>query len=140
MGKRMGFVISSAIMLAGLITAVTAYPAVGSAAEMAAGSAKMTLSLTKDYTASPWTAETGWGARAGGKLAFGVKNLLLGWTDLFIEPKEGLDAGENILKGIVVGVKDAVENTVGGAVHIITFPLTELDAPLPEGGTQLLSS
>ena len=137
----MGVVCS--IVLAG---ALVACPVVGQAAEKAMGSgmtasgAKMTLSLTKDYTPSPWTREMGWGNRAGGKLAFGVKNLLLGWTDLFVEPKEAMDAGENVFKGIGIGLKDGIENELGGIVHLITFPITSLDAPLPEGGTQLLSS
>jgi hypothetical protein len=96
--------------------------------------------LTKDYTPSPWTSEVGWSDRALGKLGFGAKNLLLGWTDLFVEPREASQAGENVLKGIGVGVADAVANEVGGAVHILTFPITGLDWPLPEGGTQLLSS
>jgi hypothetical protein len=134
MGKRFGVVAGIAV-LAVLIGAAAA-PAVGAAET---GGAKVTLSLTKDYTPSPWTSETGWSSRAVGKLGFGVKNLLLGWTDLFVEPKEAVDAGGNILTGIGVGIKDAIENTLGGAVHIITFPLTEVDAPLPEGGTQLLS-
>jgi len=135
MGNRIGVVAGIAV-LAVLIGAV-ATPGIGEAAE--GGGAKVTLSLTKDYTPSPWTSETGWSNRAVGKLGFGVKNLLLGWTDLFVEPKEAMDAGGNVFVGIGVGVKDAIENTLGGAVHIITFPLTEVDAPLPEGGTQLLS-
>jgi hypothetical protein len=74
------------------------------------------------------------------KLGFGVKNLFLGWTDLFTEPKEASQNGEGVLKGIGYGLKDGVENTLGGAVHIVTFPITELDWPLPEGGTQLFAS
>ena len=137
MVKRIG-VVSSIAMLVGLVGAFSAYPAVGEAAGM--GSKLHTLSLTKDFTASPWTSEVGWGKRATAKLGFGVKNLLLGWTDLFVEPKEASEGGGNVLTGIGVGVKDALENTLGGAVHIVTFPITCLDAPLPEGGTQLLNS
>ena len=135
MGKRIGVVAGIAVLA--VLIGAAATPGIGEAAQ--GGGAKVTLSLTKDYTPSPWTSETGWSNRAVGKLGFGVKNLLLGWTDLFVEPKEALDAGGNVFVGIGVGVKDAIENTLGGAVHIITFPLTEVDAPLPEGGTQLLS-
>lgn len=138
MGQRIG-VVTSLVVAAGVVGALVAAPAVGEAAE-ALGGAKWTLSLTKDYTPSPWTSEVGWSNRAIGKLGFGVKNLLLGWTDLFVEPREASQAGGNVLQGIGVGVKDAVENTLGGAVHLVTFPVTCLDAPLPEGGTQLLSS
>lgn len=140
MAKRI-VVLSSIVMLGGLLAAL---PAVGEAAEHggqeAMAGAKMTLSTTKDYTASPWTNEVGWSKRAVSKLGFGVKNLLLGWADLFTEPKEASEAGESVLKGIGVGLKDAIQNEVGGVVHIVTFPITGLDAPLPEGGTQLLSS
>ena len=138
MGKRIG-VVSSIALLVGLVGAVVANPVVGEAAQMG-GAAKVTLSLTKDYTSSPWTSEVGWSNRAIGKLGFGLKNLLLGWTDLIVEPRKAAQAGGNVLTGLGVGVKDAVENTLGGAVHVITFPLTEVDAPLPEGGTQLLNS
>lgn len=131
MVKRLGFVV---VVLAAIMAAL---PATGYAAEMAGG-AKYTLSLTKDYTPSPWTSEVGWSNRAIGKLGFGVKNLLLGWADLFTETKEAMDAGENFFVGLGRGVKDGIENELGGAAHIVTFPITGLDAPLPEGGTQLL--
>ena len=97
----------------------------------------MTLSLTKDYTASPWTSEAGWGNRFGGKFVFGLKNLLLGWTDLFTEPSEAMNNGTGFLKGLGYGLKDGIENEIGGAVHLVTSPITFLDAPLPEGGVQL---
>jgi hypothetical protein len=139
MGKRIGLAVSSMAVLVGLASVLAAFPAVGEAAD-GAGGAKWTLSLTKDYTASPWTNEVGYGQRALHKLGFGVKNTLLGWTDLFVEPKEAADAGSNVLTGIGIGLKDALENTLGGVVHLVTFPITAIDAPLPEGGTQLLSS
>ena len=135
MGKRIGVAILSTVAMVGLLSSLVAFPAVGEAAD----GAKITLSLTKDYTASPCTHEEGYTNRAIGKLGFGLKNLLLGWTDLFIEPKEASSSGENLLKGIGIGLKDAVENELGGVVHLVTFPITSIDAPLPEGGTQLLS-
>ena len=134
MRRRYGVVFS---VLAGVVVAAFVAPG-GAAAEQMSG-AKHTLSLTKDYTPSPWTSEVGYSNRAIGKLGFGVKNLLLGWTDLFTETKETTDAGGNFFKGLGIGVKDAVENELGGVVHLVTFPITCLDAPLPEGGTQLLN-
>lgn len=119
------------------LVAWLAYPATGRADEMHGG-AKCTLSLTKDYTASPWTNETGYSQRAIGKLVFGVKNLLVGWTDLVVEPREAMQGGGSFLPGLGIGLKDALENTLGGVVHLATFPVTAIDAPLPEGGTQLL--
>lgn len=138
MGKHSGVVLS-ALVLGGLAVALTVAPAVSSAGDMPGG-AKYTLSLTKDYTSSPWTKEVGWSNRAIGKLGFGLKNLLLGWTDLFTEPSEASNAGQNVLKGVGIGLKDAVENELGGAVHVLTFPITGIDAPLPEGGTQVFGS
>ena len=137
MSKSIGLVTSTAVVL-GLMGALAVAPAVGEAAST--GGAKMTLSLTKDYTASPWTSESGWSNRASAKLGFGLKNLLLGWTELFVEPKKSIDDGSNVLVGLGKGVVNALGNELGGAVHTVTFPLTELDAPLPHGGTQLLSS
>jgi len=130
MSKRWGVLV--------LVSVLLAAPAMGYAETGAASGAKYTLSLTSDYTASPWTSEVGWANRAGGKFLFGAKNLLLGWTDLFVETKEAVDAGENFFVGLGRGLKDGVENTLGGAVHVATFPITGIDAPLPEGGTQLL--
>ena len=136
MSKRIGvWVVIGALMLA---------PAVGSAGEhggkaMPESETKLTLSLTPDKdTPSPWTSEVGYGKRACSKLGFGVKNLLLGWTDLFMEPKEALDAGDNFFVGVGYGLKDGIENTLGGAVHTATLFLPQIDAPLPEGGVQLL--
>lgn len=85
--------------------------------------------------ASPWTTETGYQHQALGKLGFGVKNLLLGWVDLFKEPA---NAGSgNLAKGIGKGVVDLVANEVGGALHTVTFFLPQVDVPLPDGGVQL---
>lgn len=132
MGRRAGMV-ASALLLAGL-AGVVAAPAVGEA-----GGAKVTLSMTKDYTASSWTEKTGWGERATAKLGFGLQNALLGWTEILLQPKKALDAGDNFFVGLGTGFKNGVADTLGGVIHTLTFPFTELDAPLPNGGTQLLS-
>lgn len=126
MTKRFGL-----FVVIGMLMAV---PALGYADDMSTAKAPVTLSLTSDYTTSPWVSETGWANQAKGKLIFGVKNLLLGWTDLITEPKEAVNAGGNFFTGLGSGVKDALFNTLGGVVHIVTFPITQVDAPLPEGG------
>ncbi len=100
------------------------------------GDAAITLSVTEVYTSSSWTHETTYAQRAFHKLGFGLKNLFLGWTDLFTEPFAASKADENVIAATFVGIKDALENTLGGAVHLVTFPITGLDAPLPEGGTE----
>ena len=135
MGKRTWAVAGIAVLV-GLVGSLAVAPVVGEAADM--GNAKMTLSLTKDYTPSPWTNEVGWGNRATAKLGFGLKNLVFGWTELITEPKRAMDEGDNVFVGIGRGVKNAVFDELGGVVHTLTSPLTELDAPLPQGGTQLL--
>ena len=103
------------------------------------GNAKYTLSLTEDYTPSPWTSQVTYGSRFLHKLGFGAKNLLLGWVDVLTEPYEAGQAGESLMSGIGSGLKDGLFNELGGAVHLVTSPITGLDAPLPEGGTALLS-
>ena len=127
---------SSWAVVVGLVLVLFACgSSVGYAAD-AASSVPVTLSLTKNYTASPWTKETGYSNQALGKLGFGLKNLLLGWTDLFHEPYEAHTSGGNVVVGIGRGIKDTIENELGGAVHIVTFFLPQIDAPLPEGGVE----
>ena len=133
MAKRIGVWVVTGVL--------AACPAIGYAAEhgghaMAGGNTPVTLSLTKDYTASPWTSETTYGDRFKGKFVFGVKNLLLGWTELFTEPKEAVDGGGNFFVGLGKGLKNAVEDELGGVVHLVTSPVPQIDAPLPEGGVK----
>ena len=119
MPKRMGILVVVAALVAG--------PSLAFAGGMAGGG-------------SPWAKETGYVNQAKGKLIYGVKNVLLGWTELFTQPYEDAQNGENILMGIGKGVWNAVGQTVGGALHAVTFPIPAIDVPLPEGGTQVFSS
>jgi len=112
MGKRLGVVLVFAL---GLVAA----PLVASAA-------------------SPWAEGATYGEKATGKLKYGLTNALLGWTSLFREPVQASQAGENVFVGIGRGVWNAVGQTVGGAAHAVTFPIPQIDIPLPEGGTDLL--
>jgi len=88
--------------------------------------------------ASPWADGATYGEKATGKLKYGLTNALLGWTSLFREPVQASQAGENVFVGIGRGVWNAVGQTVGGAAHAVTFPIPQIDIPLPEGGTDLL--
>ena len=110
-----------------VIGALLACPTMGYAADMGMGGAKYTLSLTKDYTASPWTHEMGWSNRAVNKLGFGAKNLLLGWTELVVQPKDAMSSGGNFFTGLGKGVVNAVGDTLGGAAHLVTFPITAVE-------------
>ena len=118
------------------VCALFVCPAVGYAADM--GGAKWTLSLTPEYVPSAWTQEVGYGNRHLSKLGFGVKNVLLGWTEILTEPKESIAEGSNLFVGLGTGLKNGIEQELGGVIHAATFFITELDVPLPEGGTRLL--
>lgn len=101
-------------------------------------SVKYTLSATKAYTPSSWTAEDGYLDRAEHKLAFGGKNTLLGWLELYNEPRDAAREDTSVMRGMGRGFVNMLGDTIGGAVHIATFPITAVDVPLPEGGTDLL--
>ncbi len=88
------------------------------------------------FAASPWTEEKTYGDRISGKLAFGLTNTLLGWIDLFAEPNKYANEGKNVWAGVGKGLVDTVVNTVGGALHLITFPIPA-DLPLPDNGVDI---
>ena len=111
MGKRLGVVLFSVALLSGPLTA---------------------------SAASSWASGATYNEKAVGKLKFGLTNTLLGWTELFREPKRAHDAGENVVTGVGRGVWNAVGQTVGGIGHLVTFPIPAIDIPLPRGGTDLL--
>ena len=120
-------------LIAGLLMAC---PVAGSAEESAA---KYTLSLTKAYTPSLWTEAHGYKERAKHKLIFASKNTLFGWAELYDESKEAYrQEHEGVMKGFGRGLVNMLGDTVGGAVQLTTFPITAFDAPLPEGGTNVL--
>ena len=111
MGKRFGAVVLGIALLSG--------PMIASAA-------------------SSWASGATYSDKAVGKLAFGLRNVLAGWTELFRDPIEAGKSGGNVLVGIGRGVWDAVGQTVGGAAHAVTFFIPQIDIPLPKGGTDLL--
>lgn len=87
--------------------------------------------------ASPWTKEAGYGNKALHKLGFGAGNLLLGWTALFSEPSKHHEDAKATMKSVGKGMMMASMYTVEGALHVITFPFTNLDIPIPCGGVEL---
>ena len=93
------------------------------------------------WAASPWTLKTTNHDKMVGKLGFGVKNLLLGWTEILKEPVHHYQKAEHNrfgagLIGLGEGLFNGVADTIGGVLHLVTFPLTSLDVPLPHDGTQ----
>ena len=83
---------------------------------------------------SPWVDNGSYADQAKGKLAYGAKNFLGGWTQLITEPKNN-EGGP--LAGLFLGIYNAAIYTVGGALHIATFPITAVDVPIPNGGVSL---
>ena len=88
----------------------------------------------RPVSSSPWEKKQDWTTQTEDKLAYGLKNTLLGWTELFTEPYEAWKHGENLGAGVGEGVWNAVGKTVGGAVDVVTFPIPQISVPLPEGG------
>ena len=88
------------------------------------------------FAASPWTTETTGVKKAEQKLIFGIKNLLGGVSELFTKPMDYHKQGKNVGEGIWKGLANTVTYTIGGALHVATFPIP-IDLPLPDNGVQL---
>lgn len=95
---------------------------------------KSWVTFEKRKQRSPWRKEAGWANQAGKKFVFGAKNTLFGWTELLTEPSQAAKNNQSVTRGLGRGVVHSVVDTVGGAVHLVTFPVTSLDWPLPQGG------
>lgn len=108
--------------------------------------AALMLVPSLSFAASPWTTKATYKEKMMGKLDFGVRNLLGGWTEILTEPHEecpcaeqnkGKSAGDKasgVVVGIFRGVAYGLIDTAGGALHLVTFPITQVDVPLPENG------
>lgn len=86
------------------------------------------------FAASPWTEGDTYKDKVLGKLDFAVKNTLGGWTELFNRPIKYHKDGKNVSEGVLVGIGNAAVYTLGGALHLITFPIPQIDVPLPNNG------
>jgi hypothetical protein len=93
----------------------------------------LTAVPTLAYAGSPWTEKTTYAEKTTGKLEYGFKNLLGGWTAIFSEPWRYHNDQKNVLVGVGAGLYKGIVYTVGGAVHLVTFPIP-IDVPLPDGG------
>ena len=71
--------------------------------------------------ASPWNKEQGYGNRMVGKFKFGLKNTLLSWGMIFVEPYEPQYNKE--WEGLWVGVSKCVLCTANGMIQLVTFPI-----------------
>ena len=88
---------------------------------------------------SPWTTQTTHKDRVIGKLDFGFKNGLTGWTEIFSEPYDAWKEKSSVPHAIGRGIGNALYDTIGGALHLVTFPVDKVDIQLPEGGTDTFS-
>lgn len=86
---------------------------------------------------SPWAEKSTYSEKAVGKLEFGIKNFFAGWTEIIAEPIEAHREDRNVIKGVGEGLWNGLLDTVGGVLHIATFPITGLDVHLPEGGATI---
>jgi len=93
-----------------------------------------TLVAAPAFAGSSWTSEGSYGAKTMAKLGFGLENALLGWTEIFTEIAEA----DNKLVGVGNGLLNFVGDTVGGVLHVATFPCPNIDIPLPQGGVGIL--
>jgi hypothetical protein len=93
---------------------------------------------TVAFAASPWMDETTYTAKSGAKLGFGLKNVVLGWTELLTKPVDYHAEGKNVFEGIGAGLANTAVYTVGGVFHAGTF-FVPVDLPLPNNGVQLKS-
>lgn len=94
------------------------------------------------FEASPWTKASSYGDKVQQKYVFGMQNILLGWTEILTEKAEARKDGASInqmLHAGLRGVCNALADTAGGLLHVLTFPIP-VDFPLPEGGTDIVRS
>lgn len=85
-----------------------------------------------EFPASEWTNRNGYVSKTVGKLGFGLMNLLGGWTGIVSEFYEQPE--DNPAAAGIRAIARVVTNTVGGAIHTVTFPIP-VDVRLPGGGT-----
>ena len=91
------------------------------------------MSCSSAFAASPWTEQKETKDKILGKLDFGIKNLLGGWTEIINRPIKYHKDGKTVSEGALVGLYNATYDTIGGALHVITFPIP-IDVPLPNNG------
>ena len=96
----------------------------------------MVIALPSMAFASPWVDKPTYGEKVTGKLTYGLKNTLLGWTELFKQPMDHTKDPMDFFKGIGKGIYNTVIYTVGGVLHTVTFPITSFDIPIPDDGVK----
>ena len=95
------------------------------------------LGATVSFAASPWASGANYQDKVTQKFGFGLTNLVFGWTQIVTQPMDYNKAGKNVFKGAGVGVVNFLADTVGGALHLVTFLVPQIDVPLPDNGVKL---
>ncbi len=88
------------------------------------------------YDPSKWQKEPEYIDRAFGKFTYGVWNFMMGWMQLARKPYEASVLGDNLFVGIGKGIAYSIADMAGGAANALTFPITALKIPIPEGGIE----
>lgn len=96
-----------------------------------------TLTLSSDYVPSRWTHEVGYPTRMMHKLGFGLEHSFLGWTEIFRGTGRYVNDGAAFHWALLKGMGMALIQTAGGVTHLASFPFTEIDVALPNGGIDL---
>ena len=86
------------------------------------------------YIPNRWDQEPLYSDRAFGKFTYGCWNFMMGWMAVLKEPYESYTLHDNVILGIGRGIVYGVADMAGGALNAVTFPVTTLKIPLPEGG------
>ncbi len=86
------------------------------------------------WAASPWASGATYGDKIRAKADFGAKNFLGGWTELITEPKNAPRNPAGLAKGIAKGIQNTLVYTIGGALHLATFAIPQIDIPIPDNG------
>ena len=60
-------------------------------------------------------------AKSGATLLQGAGNVLLGWTEILVEPVRTTQAKGNLGVGVLKGIGVAVKRTVLGVAEVVTF-------------------
>lgn len=88
------------------------------------------------FAKSCWRYESGYGAQAGGKFLFGLKNALTGWTEILSGPYYKIHDAPGFTEGVGEGLFHFANYTIFGVLDVATFPIPALDFPMHRGGVQ----
>ena len=86
------------------------------------------------HAGSSWAEEKTYKDKVVSKLQFALTNVMLGWTEIIAEPERALDEKKNFFTAMGRGFVYFAVDTLGGVAHLVTFPIPQVDIPLPNNG------